>query len=118
MTTNELKVLSIIWDWGGEASVDIIARKAGISLDYTRILCESLKKESCIDFLYSKLCKIKSKGKLAVASKKGQNLYSESLSRTSRLAKGENRPQKIVIPERPSRFGLGKDKRGRLSVGY
>ena len=100
MTTNELKVLSIIWDWGGEASVDIIAREAGISLDYARILCESLKREDCIDFLYSKLCKIKSKGKIVVAEKRGQN------------------PKKIVIPERPSRFGLGKDKRGRLSVGY
>ncbi|MDP1538657.1 MAG: hypothetical protein Q8M00_01355 [bacterium] len=40
------------------------------------------------------------KGKIAVASKKGQN------------------PQKIVIPERPSRFGLGKDKRGRLILNY
>ena len=100
MTTNELRVLSIIWDWGGEASVDIIAREAGISLDYARILCESLKKEGCIDFSYSKLCKIKSKGKIVVAEKRGQN------------------PKKIVIPERPSRFGLGKDKRGRLSVGY
>ncbi|MDP2967210.1 MAG: hypothetical protein Q8N87_02250 [bacterium] len=100
MTTNELRVLSIIWDWGGEASVDIIAREVGISLDYARILCESLKKESCIDFSYSKLCKIKSKGKIVVAEKRGQN------------------PKKIVIPERPNRFGLGKDKRGRLSVGY
>ena len=100
MTTNELRVLSIIWDWGGEASVDIIAREAGISLDYARILCESLKKEGCIDFSYSKLCKIKSKGKIVVAEKRGQN------------------PKKIVIPERPSKFGLGKDKRGRLSVGY
>jgi len=100
MTTNELRVLSIIWDWGGEASVDIITREVGISIDYARILCESLKKEGCIDFSYSKLCKIKSKGKIAVANKKGQN------------------PKKIVIPERPSRFGLGKDKRGRLSVGY
>ncbi len=100
MTTNELKVLSIIWDWGGEASVDIIARAAGVSIDYARLLCESLKREDCVDFLYSKLCKIKSKGKIAVASKKGQN------------------PQKIVIPERPSRFGLGKDKRGRLILNY
>ena len=100
MTTNELKVLSIIWDWGGEASVDIITREVGISLDYARILCESLKKEGCIDFLGSKLCKIKSKGKVMVAEKRGQN------------------PKKIVIPERPSRFGLGKDKRGRLPVGY
>ena len=100
MTTNELKVLSIIWDWGGEASVDIIAREASISLDYARILCESLKKESCIDFSYSKLCKLKSKGKLALANKRDQNL------------------QKIVIPERPGRFGLGKDKKGRLTLNY
>ena len=100
MTTNELRILSIIWDWGGEASVDIIAREAGISLDYARILCESLKKKSCIDFLGSKLCKIKSKGKVMVAEKRGQN------------------PRKIVIPERPSKFGLGKDKRGRFILNY
>ena len=112
MTTNELKVLEIIWDWGGEASVDIITREAGISLDYARILCESLKKEGCIDFAYSKLCKLKSKGKLAIAGKKGQNFtpYRNKVSGAG--------PQKIVIPERPSKFGLGKDKRGRLSVGY
>ena len=112
MTTNELKVLEIIWDWGGEASVDIITREAGISLDYARILCESLKKEGCIDFAYSKLCKLKSKGKLAIAGKKGQNFtpYRNKVSGAG--------PQKIIIPERPSRFGLGKDKRGRLSVGY
>ena len=42
MTTNELKVLEIIWDWGGEASVDIIAREAGISTNYARLICESL----------------------------------------------------------------------------
>ena len=100
MTTNEIRVLSIIWDWGGEASVDIIAREAGISIDYARLLCESLGREGCIDFLHSKLCKIKSKGKIVVAEKRGQN------------------PRKIVIPKRPNRFGLGKDKRGRLSVGY
>jgi len=100
MTTNELKVLSIIWDWGGEASVDIIAREAGISIDYARLLCESLGREGCIDFLHSKLCKIKSKGKIVVAEKRGQN------------------PRKIVIPERPSRFGLGKDKRGRIILNY
>lgn len=100
MTTNEQRVLSIIWDWGGEASVDIITREAGISLDYARILCESLKKEGCIDFSYSKLCKLKSKGKLAVASKRGQN------------------PQKIVISERTGKFGLGKNKKGRLTLDY
>jgi len=100
MTTNELKVLEIIWDWGGEASVDVITREAGISTNYARLICESLGREDCIDFLHAKLCKIKSKGKIAVASKKGQN------------------PQKIVIPRRPSKFGFGKDKRGRLILNY
>lgn len=100
MTTNELKVLSIVWDWGGEVSVDIIAREAGISINYAGLLCESLKREGCIDFLHSKLCKIKSKGKLAVAGRKSQN------------------PRKIVIPAKPGKFGLGKDKRGRLILNY
>lgn len=100
MTTNEQRILSIVWDWGGEASVDIIAREAGISINYARVLCESLAKEECIDFLHSKLCKIKSKGKVAVAERRGQ------------------KSRKIVIPERPSGFGLGKDKRGRLIVTY
>ena len=104
MTTNELRVLSIIWDWGGEASVDIITREAGISIDYARILCESLKKEGCIDFLGSKLCKIKSKG---------QNFHPPKFSE-GKL----RRARKIVIPERPSRFGLGKDKRGRFILNY
>ena len=113
MTTNELKVLSIIWDWGGEASVDIIAREAGISIDYARILGESLKREGCIDFLHSKLCKIKSKGKLAIASKNGQNLYPPKFCEAKL-----RRARKIVIPERTSKFGLGKDKRGRFILNY
>lgn len=100
MTTGESKVLSIIWDWGGEASVDIIARAAGISVDYARLLCESLGREDYIDFIRFKLCKIKSKGKVAVAGQKGQN------------------PRKIVIPSGKSGFGLGKNKRGRLLLNY
>lgn len=100
MTTNELKVLEIIWNWGGEASVDTIARVAGVSIDYARLICESLDREGCIEILGSKLCKIKSKGKMTVAEKKGQS------------------PRKIVIPERPSKFGLGKNKKGGLILNY
>lgn len=100
MTTNESRVLSIIWNWGGEASIDTIAREIGASLDYARILCESLGRENCIDFLHSKMCKIKSKGKIMVAQKQGQ------------------KPGKIVIPEKPNKFGLGKDNKGRLLISY
>ena len=100
MTTNELKILSIIWNWGGEASVDIIAREAGISIDYARLLVESLVREDCIDFLHSKLCKIKSKGKIAVAGRQGQS------------------SGKIVIPEKLTKFGHGKNKKGRLLLNY
>jgi len=100
VTTNELKILEIIWNWGGEASVDTIAREAGVSIDYARLICESLDREGCIDFLHSKLCKIESKGKMTVAEKKGQS------------------PRKIVIPQKSSKFGLGKDKRGRFFLNY
>ena len=100
MTTGELKVLSIIWDWGGEASVDIIARATGISCDYARLLCQSLKREDYIDFTRFKLCKIKSKGRVAVAGQKGQN------------------PRKIIVPLGKNGLGLGKNKKGRLILTY
>lgn len=100
MTTNEQKVLEVIWDWGGEASINIITRQIRTSIDYARLICESLDKEGYIDFLHAKLCKIKSKGKLAVATKQGQN------------------PKKIVVPLQSSKFGLGKNKRGGLILNY
>ena len=100
MSGTEQLVLEVIWNWGGEASVDIIAREAGISIDYARLICGSLGREGCIEFLHSKLCKIKSKGKILVAERRGQD------------------PRKIVIPERPGKFGLGKNKRGRFILSY
>ncbi len=100
MTTNELKVLSIIWNWGGEASVDIVARETGFSIDYARTLCGSLGKEDYVDFLHSKLCKIKSRGKLAVAGKGGQGA------------------RKIIIPQKSTKFGLGKNKKGKFILNY
>ncbi len=100
MTTNELRVLSIIWDWGGEASVDTIARETGFSIDYARLLSESLARENCIDFLYSKLCKIKRRGKLAAAGKESQGA------------------RKILIPQKSTKFGLGKNKKGKFILNY
>lgn len=93
MTTNELKILEIIWNWGGEASVDIIAREAKISIDYARLFCNGLAKEGYIDFLHSKLCMIKSKGKNMLDGKS-------------------------VIFQKPTKFGLDKDKKGRLILNY
>ena len=100
MTTNETRVLEIIWNWGGEVSIDTVAREGGISTDYARLICGSLVKENYIDFLHSKLCRIKSKGKIAVAKRQGQN------------------PKKIVVPDRPGKFGLGKDKKGRFILDF
>jgi len=98
MTTGELKVLSIIWDWGGEASVNIIARMAGISVDYARLLCQSLKRENYIDFRNFKLCRIRGKGKLAVVKRADKN------------------PSKIVVSK--NSLLLGRNKRGRLTLNY
>ncbi len=103
MSGTELRALEIIWDWGGEASVDIIAREAGISVDYARLICESLGRNHYIDFLHQKLSQIRGKGKLEVARRKCS---------TGRGHK------KIIMPERSSRFGFSRDKRGRLILGY
>ena len=112
MSGTELKILEIVWDWGGEASVNIITREANISIDYARLICESLARESCIDFSRSKLCNIKDKGKLIAARKKDRNLH---LVRSQKFFNGA---RKIVLPERLSRFGLGKDKKGKLILNY
>ena len=100
MTTNELRVLEIIWDWGGEASIDTIARGAGISIEYARLICNNLGRHDYINFLHSKLTVLRGKGKLEAAKRK------------------VNKPSKIVISEKIPKFGLGKDRNGRFVLEY
>lgn len=100
MSGTELKVLEIIWNWGGEASVDTIAREVGISTEYARLICNNLGRHDYIDFLHSKLCLLRGRGKLEVAKRK------------------VDKPKKIVVPEKMPKFGLGKDRQGRFILGY
>ena len=100
MSGTELKILEIIWDWGGEASIDTIARGAGISTEYARLICQNLGRNNYIDFLRSKLCLLRGKGKLEVAKRK----VDES--------------KKIVVPGKIPKFGLGKDRDGRFILEY
>lgn len=100
MSGTELKVLEILWDWGGEASIDTISREAGISTEYARLICNDLSRHNYIDFLHSKLCLLRGKGKLEVAKRK------------------VNEPKKIVVPGKMPKFGLGKDRDGRFILEY
>ena len=100
MTTNELRVLEIIWNLGGEASLDTIARSAGISTEYARLICNNLGRHDYIDFLHSKLAVLRGKGKLEAAKRK------------------VNKPSKIVISEKIPKFGLGKDRDGKFILEY
>jgi Mn-dependent DtxR family transcriptional regulator len=100
MSGTELKILEIIWNWGGEASIDTIAREARISTDYARLICQNLGRNNYIDFTHSKLCFLRGMGKLEVARRK------------------VDKPKKIVIPEKIPGFGLGKDRKGRFLLEY
>ena len=100
MSGTELKVLEIIWDWGGEASVDTIAREAHISTDYARLICNNLVQHDYIDFLHSKLAVLRGKGKLEAAKRK------------------VNKFNKIVASKSIPKFGLGKDRDGRFILEY
>ena len=100
MSGTELKVLEIIWDWGGEASIDTIAREARISTDYARLICQNLERNNYIDFAHSKLCLLRGKGKLEVAKRK------------------VDKSKKIVVSEKMPKFGLGKDTKGRFLLEY
>ena len=100
MSGTELKVLEIIWGWGGEASVDTIAREARISIDYARLICQNLGRNDYIEFSRSKLCRLRGKGKLEAAKRK------------------VDKSKKIVVSEKIPGFGLGKDRKGRFLLEY
>lgn len=68
MTTEE-QILEILWDMGGEASINTIASRAKISIDYSRLVCKSLTKRNYIS-LDSGTAKLKGKGKLEAAKGK------------------------------------------------
>lgn len=95
--TTQLQVLETIWDWGGEASVSTIAKELRISTDYARLICEDLGRNDYIDFLHSRFCVLRGKGKLEAAK-----------------LKANKAPKKIII----SNNKLGKDKKGKLIIEY
>ena len=100
MSGTELKILEILWNWGGEASIDTIARGAGISTEYARLICNNLGRHDYIDFLHSKLAVLRGKGKLEAAKRK------------------VNKSSKIVVSNKMPKFGLGKDTKGRFILEY
>jgi len=100
MSGTELKVLEIIWDWGGEASIDTIAREARISTEYARLICNNLGRHDYIDFLHSKLAVFRGKGKLEAAIRK------------------VDKSSKIVVSQKMPKFGLGKNTKGRFILDY
>lgn len=99
--TTQLKVLETIWDWGGEASISTIAKELRISTDYTRLICEDLGRHDYIDFLHSRLCVLRGKGKLEVAK-----------------LKADKAPKRIVVSDSAVKWGPGKNKKGRLIIDY
>lgn len=99
--TTQSQVLEIIWDWGGEASINIIAKELHISTDYARLICEDLDRNDYINFLHSKLCVLKGRGKLEAA----------------KMIAGRN-PKKTAVLKKGFKFGFGKDKKGRLIINY
>ncbi|MBU4370208.1 hypothetical protein KKG58_05700 [Patescibacteria group bacterium] len=101
MTGTEQQVLEVIWDWGGEAGLDTIAREAKISINYTRLICNSLARHDYIDFLHSNFAKLKDKGKIEAARRKVN---------TS--------PKKIIVSETQVVDASYGNKNKKLIIGY
>lgn len=101
MNRTEDKVLEIIWDFGGEASITTLAKEARITPDYVRLICEDLARHDYIDFA-QRICYLRGKGRLEAAKMKVSGAAQK----------------KVVIPEKPSKFGIGKNKKGRLILDY
>lgn len=98
----ESKILEIIWDFGGEASITTIAKEARINPEYARLICRDLASHEYIDFARGRICRLKGKGKLEAA----------------KMKVCDSPKRKVVIPEKPNKFGLGKNKKGRFLLDY
>lgn len=94
----ESQILEVIWEWGGEASVDRIAREADMSTDYVRLVCQSLARYDLIDFTGLKLCRLRRRGKIEVAKR------------------ASFQPKKIVISQYA--VGANYDKRRHFLLEY
>ena len=70
-TGTELDILKVIRDEGGETTVQVVAHKFGPSwsLDYIRVMCNSLGRADYIDVLRSGKLRITDKGKASVEGK-------------------------------------------------
>ena len=88
--------MEIIWDWGGEATIDIIARELKISIDYARLICESLARHNYIDFLHSKLAKLRGKGRIEAARRK-VNLSQKKVVIEPSMVKSSDKKKKIIL---------------------
>ena len=97
-SSRESQILEVIWEWGGEASVDRIARETGMSTDYVRLVCQSLGRNDLIDFNGLKLCVLRRKGKTEVAKS------------------ANSKPKRIVVLGSIGRVSY--DKRKHLILGY
>lgn len=100
MTDMEQKALEVIWDFGGEASINTVARQLQVSLEYTRLICERLGEQEYIDVTRRGWCTLKGKGKLAAARRK------------------VSKPKKIVVPSVSLHGGLRSQKKRKLVLRY
>lgn len=87
---SELKILQALWDLGGEASFYSVAKTAGFSTDYARIVCRTLGQSEYVDWFGATLT-LRPKGKLEVAK-----LKMDMSGKEKRLLKEEEEAEKEV----------------------
>ena len=101
MPNTEHRVLEIIYDYGGKASVLNIAREIGFSSDYVRMICQSLGRRDYIDYWASR--------SLCILKEKGAEIGKKAASEREKL-------QKTMSGRSSSRFPKGRG--GKLVLGY
>lgn len=100
MTDMEHKALEVIWNFGGEASINTVARELRVSLEYARLICERLGEQEYINFMRNGRCILKGKGRLAAARRK------------------VSKPKKIVVPGASIQTGFHAKKKEKMTLGY
>lgn len=103
MNSTEDTILRVIWDFGGEASISTIAKAARITPDYARLLCVDLGKHDYIDFINSRSCCLRPKGRAEAARMKVGDI---------------EKRRKIVVGDAHSKANADGNKEERFVLGY
>lgn len=97
MTGTEGRVLEILWEWGGVARLQTIARGLGVSLEYARLITRNLEEHAYLR-ISNGWYELRGKGKLEAAkAKRVEGKPTKIVTNLPLAAGGPHAKQRVVL---------------------